>query len=223
MSRRFSCILETIRLALRGAVTSARTVTGNFTGVNRARHISECFRMIPRAARCFSQKTSAAGRKSSRMTIVDDGKFCGRCAAIGLQRLAHRIMQSKGKPKRCDEHFREEWGLPQLTEDARQFIARCKEREHEAAEKSAPVHEEDRNAIEVSAGETSRSPTVRELLGAFRNPVRDRNVPDAAVRAPRHQKSRRESLPAAQESNSDPARRDADGTLRRSRSGVAPC
>jgi hypothetical protein len=54
-------------------------------------------------------------------------KDCGRCRRIGLKRRAHRIMPDKSA--RCDEHFRQEWGWPQLTREAEAFIERCNELE----------------------------------------------------------------------------------------------
>ncbi len=60
------------------------------------------------------------------MTISDDKKFCWPCKKLGMRRKAHRI--TPGGP-RCDEHFREEYGLPQLNDEGRAFIERCKELE----------------------------------------------------------------------------------------------
>jgi hypothetical protein len=56
-----------------------------------------------------------------------DKSNCGRCRRIGLKRIAHRIMPDG--TVRCDEHYRDEAGLPQLTFEARRFIAKCEERE----------------------------------------------------------------------------------------------
>lgn len=61
------------------------------------------------------------------MTIKDDEKFCIPCKKIGLEHRAHRIMPGGGG--RCDEHFRDEQGLPQLNDEAKRFIELCKERE----------------------------------------------------------------------------------------------
>lgn len=65
------------------------------------------------------------------MTIQDDEKFCIPCKKIGVDRKAHRIMPSGGG--RCDEHFRDEQGLPQLSPEAVRFIQLCKEREKNPA------------------------------------------------------------------------------------------
>lgn len=102
------------------------------------------------------------------MTLRDDGKFCWKCKKIGLQRLAHRIMPSGGAV--CDEHFREEAGRPQLTEEARTFIGRCHELEQVKREtiqrkKSKTVHEKDRASSKKAT--PAGSPSVLELLNAF--------------------------------------------------------
>lgn len=60
------------------------------------------------------------------MNLTDD-RICVPCKKIGLTRKAHRVMPGGGG--RCDEHFREEQGLPQLNEAAKAFIAHCKEYE----------------------------------------------------------------------------------------------
>jgi hypothetical protein len=68
------------------------------------------------------------------MTIADDGKFCNSCRKVGLQRKAHRIMPGEGGAQ-CDEHFRDISGLPQLSNEAKVFIAKCKARAAEKLEK----------------------------------------------------------------------------------------
>lgn len=54
------------------------------------------------------------------MSMRDDGKLCRRCKEAGLNRLAHRIMPN-GEPL-CDEHYRDECGLPQLDTERSLFI-----------------------------------------------------------------------------------------------------
>lgn len=63
------------------------------------------------------------------MGTKHDNSNCGTCRRLGLKRKAHRIMADG--TTRCDEHFREECGLPQLTDEARCFIEKCHERERE--------------------------------------------------------------------------------------------
>ncbi len=111
------------------------------------------------------------------MTIADDGKFCVRCANVGIKSKAHRIMPKGGA--RCDEHFRDESGLPQLREEANLFIAHCKELEAKKNEslpnkparskKKKPVHEPSSEPPEKTA--KIGSPTVLGLLDAFRDKV----------------------------------------------------
>jgi len=60
------------------------------------------------------------------LKIADDGKLCGPCKARGLQRPAHRIVPAvKGEHSKiavCDEHYRLDQGLPQLTAKAEALV-----------------------------------------------------------------------------------------------------
>jgi len=60
------------------------------------------------------------------MALAEDGKFCGPCERRGLRRKAHRIMPAvKGvRPKTlmCEEDFRIDQGLPQLSPQAQAMV-----------------------------------------------------------------------------------------------------